>query len=168
MLTVARKYSERKQKPTMEGFLQALTLEERDDDDGADPAERKVVTLMTLHSAKGLEFPRVYLVGLEEGLLPHKRSVLEGTVEEERRLMYVGITRAQRNLTLCLTKARSRFGRGAESLPSRFLFEVKGETPPAEWQKSVRAAARADKAFATKKGGRKAKAAPRRPRAAKK
>ena len=110
VLTVARKYAERKKKPTMEGFLQALTLEEHDDDDGADPEERKVVTLMTLHSAKGLEFPRVYLVGLEEGLLPHKRSVLEGTVEEERRLMYVGITRAMRNLTLCLTKARSRFG----------------------------------------------------------
>jgi len=170
VLVVARKYAERKKKPTLEGFLQALTLDERDDDDGADPAERKVVTLMTLHSAKGLEFPRVYLVGLEEGLLPHKRSVLEGTVEEERRLMYVGITRAQRNLTLCLTKARSRFGKGAESLPSRFLFEVKAETPPAEWQKSVRAAARADKALAAKKGGVKPKPKPkaRRPRAAKK
>ena len=155
VLTVARKYQERKKKPTMDGFLQALTLQEQDDDE-PEADERRVVTLMTLHSAKGLEFPRVYLVGLEEGLLPHKRSVQEGTVEEERRLMYVGITRAQRNLTLCLTKARSRFGKGAESLPSRFVFEVKGETPPAEWQKSVRAAARADKRTAAlKKAGGK-------------
>jgi DNA helicase-2/ATP-dependent DNA helicase PcrA len=133
VLTVARKYSERKKKPTMEGFLQALTLQEQDDDDESDPAERKVVTLMTLHSAKGLEFPRVYLVGVEEGLLPHQRSAAEGGVEEERRLCYVAITRAQQELTISCTKSRSKFGARIESMPSRFLYELLDEKPPKGW-----------------------------------
>ncbi len=143
LLELARKLGGRKKDSALADFLRALTLEEEDDDEPLEEGERKRVTLMTLHSAKGLEFPRVYLVGLEEGLLPHRRALAEGTVEEERRLMYVGITRAQRNLTLCYTKARARFGRGEESLPSRFLFELKGEEPPKDWAKSVRAAARA-------------------------
>ena len=86
---------------------------------------------MTLHAAKGLEFPHVYFVGLEEGLLPHARSIDDDTVEEERRLAYVGITRAQHRLTLCHTKTRARYGKRAESVPSRFLFEARGEVPPA-------------------------------------
>ena len=155
LLELARKFGGRRKDSALADFLRALTLEEEDDGDPAEEGERTRVTLMTLHSAKGLEFPRVYLVGLEEGLLPHRRSVAEGNVEEERRLMYVGITRAQRNLTLCHAKARARFGRGEESLPSRFLFELKGEAPPADWSKALRAASRA-------KGGKSVTAAKRR------
>ncbi len=161
LLELARKMGGRKKTAALADFLRALTLEEEDDGELAEEGERLRVTLMTLHSAKGLEFPRVYLVGLEEGILPHRRSVAEGNVEEERRLMYVGITRAQRNLTLCYTKARSRFGRGEETLPSRFLFELKGEEPPKDWARAVRAAAGG-------KGARAAAKAKKKPAARKK
>jgi DNA helicase-2/ATP-dependent DNA helicase PcrA len=161
LLALARNFSGRRKDSALADFLRALTLEEQEDGDPVEEGERHTVTLMTLHSAKGLEFPRVYLVGLEEGLLPHRRSVAEGNVEEERRLMYVGITRAQRNLTLCHAKGRSRFGRGEDSLPSRFLFELKGEAPPRDWSKSVRAIGRAkgrpaktSKAKRGRRGGR--------------
>lgn len=86
--------------------------------------ERDVVRLSTLHAAKGLEFPHVFLIGLEEGILPHRESIDSGQVEEERRLMYVGITRAQRSLTLSYCTKRKR---GKESIPvepSRFLSEL--------------------------------------------
>ena len=130
ILAFAESHVQRRKKPTLATFLQELTLEANDDDD-QEPGERNAVTLMTLHAAKGLEFPSVYLVGLEEGLLPHARSVNDDTVEEERRLAYVGITRAQHHLTLCHTKTRARYGKRAESVPSRFLFEARGEKPPA-------------------------------------
>jgi ATP-dependent DNA helicase UvrD/PcrA len=150
LLEIARKFAGRKKEVSLAAFLQALTLEEQDDDP-TEEGERRTVTLMTLHSAKGLEFPRVYLVGLEEGILPHRRSLAEGNVEEERRLMYVGITRAQRHLTLCHTKSRARFGQGSDSLPSRFLFELKGEEPPKDWARAVRALKAGKPVPATKK-----------------
>jgi DNA helicase-2/ATP-dependent DNA helicase PcrA len=86
------------------------------------------VQLMTLHSAKGLEFPLVFLCGMEEGLFPHQRSVAEpGRLEEERRLCYVGITRARRQLVLTCAERRRLFGSETYSLPSRFIDEIPKE-----------------------------------------
>ena len=92
-------------------------------DDDHDP-DADEVRLMTLHAAKGLEFPRVWLVGLEEGLLPHRHSVEAGRIEEERRLMYVGLTRAERRLQLSFCKSRRQFGETSAREPSRFLAEL--------------------------------------------
>ena len=99
---------------------------ERGEDDG----EGDQVQLMTLHASKGLEFPIVFLVGMEEGLLPHQSSIDEGNVEEERRLAYVGITRAQRELIFSHAKERRQFGEVINPEPSRFLFEL----PPDDLQ----------------------------------
>ncbi|WP_434357766.1 DNA helicase Rep [Parasalinivibrio latis] len=104
-------------------IVQRLTLrdmmERGEDDDDADQ-----VQLMTLHASKGLEFPYVYLIGMEEGILPHQTSIDEDNVEEERRLAYVGITRAQRELTFTLCKERRQFGELIRPTPSRFLDEL--------------------------------------------
>jgi ATP-dependent DNA helicase Rep len=85
------------------------------------------VQLMTLHAAKGLEFPHVFLVGMEEEILPHKNSIEQESIEEERRLCYVGMTRAQKTLTLTLAKQRKRFGDKTDCIPSRFLEELPKE-----------------------------------------
>jgi superfamily I DNA/RNA helicase len=85
------------------------------------------VQMMTLHSAKGLEFPVCFLIGLEDHLLPHAKSTELGGIEEERRLFYVGITRAERLLVLSMSRSRSRMGKQVPSAPSRFLFEIPKE-----------------------------------------
>ncbi|QTR49067.1 DNA helicase Rep [Candidatus Thiothrix anitrata] len=94
--------------------------------------EQDAVVLMTLHAAKGLEFPSVFLIGMEEELLPHTNSLDEHGIQEERRLAYVGITRAQKNLTISYAKVRSRYGETSSIEPSRFLDEL----PPEhlEWE----------------------------------
>lgn len=102
-------------------------LDRNDDDETGD-----CVMLMTLHAAKGLEFPHVYLVGMEEEILPHRVSVEEGNIEEERRLAYVGITRAQRSLTISLCARRKRAGELVEMEVSRFLEELPEED--LEWR----------------------------------
>ncbi|WP_188008727.1 DNA helicase Rep [Grimontia hollisae] len=108
---------------TLREVVQRLTLrdmmERGEDDDDADQ-----VQLMTLHASKGLEFPYVYLVGMEEGLLPHQSSIDEDNVEEERRLAYVGITRAQKEMTFTLCKERRQYGELIKPMPSRFLEEL--------------------------------------------
>jgi ATP-dependent DNA helicase Rep len=92
--------------------------------EGRDGEEADAVRLSTLHAAKGLEFPHVFLVGLEEGILPHQSSIDAGQVDEERRLMYVGITRAQRSLHLSYCATRKRAGGKVECTPSRFIGEL--------------------------------------------
>ena len=127
-----REYAERTDSPSLTNFLEESALVGQDDDFGNDdPSKQSGLRLMTLHSAKGLEFPHVYLVGMEEGLLPHKRSV-EGTdanIAEERRLAYVGITRAKDFLTLSRAESRFKWGKRRESVPSRFLWEMRNEAP---------------------------------------
>lgn len=91
---------------------------------GEEDEESDQVQLMTLHASKGLEFPHVYLIGMEEGILPHQTSIDEDNVEEERRLAYVGITRAQQTLTFTLCKERRQFGELLKPQPSRFLLEL--------------------------------------------
>ncbi len=142
VLNFAENYVRRAAAPTLRDFLDRLALNEQDERD-AEPADasagtadggRAAITLLTLHASKGLEFPRVYLVGIEEGILPHQRSVDAGSVEEERRLMYVGITRAQRQLTLTFTASRAKYGQRVPCMPSRFLFELSGQAPPVQWR----------------------------------
>lgn len=109
--------------PELGTFLEQITLLE--DEALRKRDESDAVTLMTLHAAKGLEFPMVFLVGLEEGLLPHSRSMMKASdLEEERRLMYVGITRAMDDLYLSYARSRLYFGSRGVSIPSRFIGEI--------------------------------------------
>lgn len=127
-------YEKRAKRPSIDNFLEEIALGERDDSDDKDQQlKRNAIALMTLHSAKGLEFPQVYLVGLEEGLLPHHRSVAaEGAaIDEERRLCYVGITRAQDRLTISLALTRLKWGKARPTIPSRFLYEITGQADKA-------------------------------------
>jgi ATP-dependent DNA helicase Rep len=94
-------------------------LEQQEEEDDSDK-----VHMLTLHASKGLEFPHVFIMGLEEELLPHRNSIEEDNIEEERRLMYVGITRAQRTLALTYAAARKQYGEKIETIPSRFLDEI--------------------------------------------
>jgi len=124
LVAVGREYDGMNADGSVEEFLQQIALlSEQDklaDDDG-------LVTLMTLHNAKGLEYPIVFIIGCEDGVFPHSRSIDEGTLEEERRLAYVGITRAMRDLYLTFARRRNTFGSDSYGLRSRFLDEIPSE-----------------------------------------
>jgi DNA helicase-2/ATP-dependent DNA helicase PcrA len=122
LLTVAQKYDSQAGETGLELFLEEIALSSETDNIGKDAA---AIHLMTLHSAKGLEFRFVFIAGLEEGLFPHSRSFLsEAEMEEERRLMYVGITRAQEKVYLLFTRERNIFGSAQANPPSRFLDDI--------------------------------------------
>jgi DNA helicase-2/ATP-dependent DNA helicase PcrA len=133
LVSVAREYTERaralEEEPSVAGFLEQVSLvADADQVPSDDPEHQGVVTLMTLHTAKGLEFPVVFLTGLEDGVFPHLRSLTDNTeLEEERRLAYVGITRARRRLYLSRAVTRSAWGQPQYNPPSRFLDELPGE-----------------------------------------
>lgn len=130
IVNAVAEYESRVKKPSLIGFLDEIMLSGREQEQEKDQQlKRNAIILMTLHSAKGLEFPNVYMVGMEEGLLPHQRSVdTEGeAIDEERRLCYVGITRAQERLTLSFALTRRKWGKPRPTHPSRFLFEITGK-----------------------------------------
>lgn len=133
LLSVTKDFEERNEDKSLLAFLTDLALiadiDTMDAEEEGDGGERKdAVVLMTLHSAKGLEFPAVFIIGMEEGIFPHNRSLDDPEeMEEERRLAYVGITRAERKLYLCSARARTLFGRMSVNAPSRFLDEIPDE-----------------------------------------
>src|SRR6266699_1452020 len=121
LVGVAREYHAEAAEPSLSHFLQEISLYS---DQDALREQESLVTLMTLHNAKGLEFRAVYLIGMEEGIFPHARSIEEQGIEEERRLCYVGMTRAKELLTLTHASARALYGLRNYNLPSRFLDEL--------------------------------------------
>ncbi len=124
-------YQEREPKGTLSGFLDEIALSGKEMGSEKDKAAAKnAVWLLTMHAAKGLEFPIVYIVGMEDGILPHSRSVKSGEekdIAEERRLCYVGITRAQETLSLSMALTRMKWGKPRPTTPSRFLYEITGK-----------------------------------------
>lgn len=134
LLSVAKEFEKSEEEPTLENFLSHVSLVS--DIDNADIEDDRV-TLMTLHAAKGLEFPVVFMAGMEEGLFPHSRTLMdESQIEEERRTCYVGITRAEKKLYLTNAKNRMYFGRAVSYEPSRFIDEI-----PAQYIDEQKAAA---------------------------
>ena len=139
----------------LENFLENITL----DSDRAEEKENTgdAVTLITMHSCKGLEFPHVFIVGLEDGLLPHSRSKVEGTLDEERRLFYVAITRAMETLTITHCSGRKKYGQllplPTFAVPQRitgrisgtFRFQIQNPRRPVLGQKPLRGDARNDR-----------------------
>jgi DNA helicase II / ATP-dependent DNA helicase PcrA len=121
LVGVAREYQETADEPSLSHFLQEISLYS---DQDAIRGEESLVTLMTLHNAKGLEFRAVFLIGMEEGIFPHSRSIEEQGIEEERRLCYVGMTRARELLTLTHASSRALWGSRNYNLASRFIDEL--------------------------------------------
>jgi DNA helicase-2/ATP-dependent DNA helicase PcrA len=150
LIGVAREYDATAEDPSVEEFLQQVALFSEQD---ALRDEEGIVTLMTLHNAKGLEFPIVFIIGCEDGVFPHMRAIEAGDLEEERRLCYVGATRAMRELYFTHARTRALFGNRDWNLPSRFIEEIPadltdrdpdeptGPDAAAEWDRGEGAAA---------------------------
>jgi DNA helicase-2/ATP-dependent DNA helicase PcrA len=154
MVSVAREFDAQRPDGTLTDFLEQVSLVADADEIPDGERHGGVVTLMTLHTAKGLEFPVVFLTGMEEHVFPHQRSMTDDKeLEEERRLAYVGITRAQRRLYLTRAVARTWWGRPEYHKQSRFLDEIPGHL--IEWRRDERAvAAPAAERLAQRSGGR--------------
>lgn len=124
-------YQDKESEPDLTGFLGEIALSGKEMGSEKDKlAKQNAVWLLTMHAAKGLEFPFVYMVGMEDGLLPHSRSIKSGEeddIAEERRLCYVGITRAQEELTMSMALTRRKWGKPRPTTPSRFLYEITGK-----------------------------------------
>ena len=133
---VARYEEDGEGEPTLAGFLDESALNREEDQRANENQKRSGVTLMTIHSAKGLEFPFVFISGIEEGILPHEKSLKDGGLEEERRLFYVALTRGKRHVTLFEACSRNRRGRERMCTTSRFLKEI----PEALLNRRIRAA----------------------------
>jgi DNA helicase-2/ATP-dependent DNA helicase PcrA len=131
VINALAQYAQEAETPSLHGFLDEVTLGDREfgTNEKEKSLARNAVAMLTLHSAKGLEYPHVYMVGMEEGLLPHHKSIaLEGpAIDEERRLCYVGVTRAQERLTLTMALTRMKWGKPRDAIASRFLFEIIGQ-----------------------------------------
>lgn len=128
-LSVTMDFEKRNEDRTLVSFLTDLALiadiDSMDKKDDDAEKNKEAVVLMTMHSAKGLEFPVVFVIGMEEGVFPHSRALMDNEeLEEERRLAYVGITRAEKRLYLTCARTRTLFGRTSSNMPSRFLQEI--------------------------------------------
>lgn len=143
VINAVAEYEQEAENPELGDFLSKVTLAGREFGSPKEKQmQRNAISLMTYHSAKGLEFPFVYMVGMEEGVLPHRRSLADSAeaVDEERRLCYVGVTRAQDELSLTLPMSRFKWGKPRPTFPSRFLYEVTGQADNPNCQKAIEAA----------------------------
>jgi DNA helicase-2/ATP-dependent DNA helicase PcrA len=149
LVGVGREYDASGEEPSLEEFLQQVALFSEQD---ALTDEEGNVTLMTLHNAKGLEYGVVFVIGCEDGVFPHSRAIEAGDLEEERRLCYVGMTRAKRELYLSYARTRTLYGARDWNLPSRFLEEIPAELTDREedtastWAGSTTGQASSDRA----------------------
>lgn len=149
LINAIEQYERRVDHPSLDDYLERISLDSHSEDDDHQ-TEKDHVTLITLHGAKGLEYPVVFLVGMEDGFLPFYRQGEEPDVEEERRLCYVGITRAKQRLYIFRALERRRFGRNLERDPSRFLADIPKELTfflQAEQQRQAQSEEERDKKF---------------------
>ncbi len=133
LVSAVAEYEDQSNDPSLIEFIRNTPLGE-DRDDHKKKEEQNTVSVLTIHSSKGLEWPACFLIGLEDQVIPHERSLKEGGLEEERRLMYVGITRAMEHLTISMAQKRMRMGKTMPCKPSRFLHEIPNELlKPERW-----------------------------------